>query len=207
MAHALGNPSVAKPVSSDFACYDDLARNYVEGIDYAVHVAPRQQSAVAVLAPHGGRIEGRTSEIARLIAGDDHNLYLFEGLRPTDDNFDCLHLASRYFDEPRALDLIADCDIVIAVHGYASAGPDVLLGGLNESLKRGISQALAGAGISYQMEGHRFPGTQPRNICNRGRSGAGVQLELSEGLRKGGNRTGMARAVRSVLVAAGNVHS
>jgi phage replication-related protein YjqB (UPF0714/DUF867 family) len=201
MAHALGNPVVAKPVSSDFACYDDLARNYVEDVDYAVRVTKREQSRVAVLAPHGGRIEGRTSEIARLIAGDDHNLYLFEGLRPTGDNFDCLHLASRYFDEPRALDLIADCDIVIAVHGYASAGPDVLLGGLNEGLKRGISQALAEAGISFQMEGHRFPGTQPRNICNRGPSGEGVQLELSEELRRRGEWSGFARAVRRVLIA------
>jgi phage replication-related protein YjqB (UPF0714/DUF867 family) len=191
---------VTAPLPSDaFLSYDDLARNYVEDVDYAVRVTKREQSRVAVLAPHGGRIEGRTSEIARLIAGDDHSLYLFEGLRPTDDNFDCLHLASRYFDEPRALDLVAACDIVIAVHGYASAGPDVLLGGLSDGLKRGIAQALAAAGISCQMEGHRFPGTQPRNICNRGRSGAGVQLELSEGLRKGGDWPGMARAVRSVM--------
>jgi phage replication-related protein YjqB (UPF0714/DUF867 family) len=186
-------------LSDTFLCYDDLARNYIENVDYAVRVTKREQSRVAVLAPHGGRIEGRTSEIARLIAGDDHSLYLFEGLRPTGDNFDCLHLASRYFDEPRALDLIADRDVVIAVHGYASAGPDVLLGGLNEGLKRDIAQVLAEAGISYQMEGHRFPGTQPRNICNRGRSGAGVQLELGEGLRKSGDWPGMACAIRSVL--------
>jgi phage replication-related protein YjqB (UPF0714/DUF867 family) len=186
-------------LSDDFRCYDDLAKHYLEGVDYAVHVVARERSQAAVLAPHGGRIEGRTSEIARLIAGDDHSLYLFEGLRTTGDNFDCLHLASRYFDEPRALDLIAGCDIVIAVHGYAAVGSDVLLGGLNEDLKRDIAQALAGAGISCQMEGHRFPGTQPRNICNRGRSGAGVQLELSEGLRKAGDWPGMARAVRTVL--------
>src|SRR5580698_11213623 len=148
--------------SNDLGGYDDLARHYREGVDYAVHVLPRERSGIAVLAPHGGRIEGRTSEIARVIAGEDHSLYLFEGLRPTGDNFDCLHLASRYFDEPRALDLIADCDIVIAVHGYASTGPDVLLGGLDAGLKRDIAQALAAAGISCQMEVHRFPGTQPR---------------------------------------------
>jgi phage replication-related protein YjqB (UPF0714/DUF867 family) len=194
---------VTAPVSSDtFLCYDDLARNYVENVDYGVRVTKRERSPVAVLAPHGGRIEGRTSEIARLIAGDDHSLYLFEGLRTTGDNFDCLHLASRYFDEPRALDLIAGCDIVIAVHGYAAAGPDVLLGGLNKGLKRDIAQALSGAGISCQTEGHRFPGTQPRNICNRGRSGAGVQLELSEGLRKAGDWQAMARAVRTRLLPA-----
>ena len=185
--------------SEDLRCYDDLARHYVEGIDYAVQVVPRARSRVAVLAPHGGHIEGRTSDIARLIAGDEHQLYLFEGLRTTGDNFDRLHLASHRFDEPRALELISGCDTVVAVHGYAGHGPDVLLGGLNEPLKQGIAQALAEAGFSYLTEGHRFPGSHPLNICNRGRSGEGVQLELSEVLRKAGDRPGFARAVRAVL--------
>jgi phage replication-related protein YjqB (UPF0714/DUF867 family) len=191
---------VTKLVSSDsFLCYGDLSRNYVEDVDYTVRVMRRDGSRVAVLAPHGGRIEGRTSEIARLIAGEDYSLYLFEGLRTTGDNFDCLHLASRYFDEPRALELISGCDTVVAVHGYAAAGPDVLLGGLDRPLKEKIARSLGESGFSYLMDGHRFPGSQPSNICNRGRSGKGVQLELSEGLRKRGEWSGLAHAVRSVL--------
>jgi phage replication-related protein YjqB (UPF0714/DUF867 family) len=191
---------VTKRVSpNDFRCYDELAQRYLEGVDYAVHVMPRERSRVAVLAPHGGRIEGRTSEIARLIAGDEHRLYLFEGLRTTGDNFDCLHLASHWFDEPRALDLISGCDTVVAVHGYAAPGADVLLGGLNERLKEAVAHALAAFGFSCLIDGHRFPGRHPRNICNRGRSGKGVQLELSEGLRKAGDWPGLAGAVRAVL--------
>src|SRR6266851_5938168 len=191
---------VTKRVSAnDFRCYDELAQCYTEDVDYAVHVMPRGLSRVAVLAPHGGRIEGRTSEIARLIAGDEHGLYLFEGLRITGDNFDCLHLASHWFDEPRALDLVSSCDTVVAVHGYAARGPDVLLGGLNERLKEELAQALAAIGFSCLIDGHRFPGRHPRNICNRGRSGEGVQLELSEGLRKTGDWSGLAGAVRTVL--------
>ena len=188
------------PVSSnDFRCYGELAQRYVEGVDYAVHVMPRGRSRVAVLAPHGGRIEGRTSEIARLIAGDEHGLYLFEGLRASGDNFDCLHLASHWFDEPRALDLVASRDTVVAVHGYAASGPDVLLGGLNERLKEAVAQAIVASGFSCVIDGHRFPGKHPRNICNRGRSGEGLQLELSEGLRKAGDWSGLAGAVRTVL--------
>ena len=185
--------------SNDFRSYGELAQRYQEGVDFAVHVMPRGRSRVAVLAPHGGRIEGRTSEIARLIAGDEHGLYLFEGLRTTGDNFDCLHLASHWFDEPRALDLIASCDTVVAVHGYAARGPDVLLGGLNERLKEEVAQALAAIGFSCLIDGHRFPGRHPGNICNRGRSGEGVQLELSEELRKSGDWSGLAGAVRTVL--------
>jgi len=184
---------------NDFRCYDELAQCYAEGVDYAVHVMPRERSQVAVLAPHGGRIEGRTSEIARLIAGDEHGLYLFEGLRTTGDNFDCLHLASHWFDEPRALDLVARCDTVVAVHGYAARGPDVLLGGLNERLKDEVARALAAIGVSCSIDGHRFPGRHPSNICNRGRSGEGVQLELSEELREAGEWSGLAGAVRAVL--------
>jgi phage replication-related protein YjqB (UPF0714/DUF867 family) len=191
---------VLKPVSAkDLRCYDDLARHYIEGVDYAVHVMSREPSRVAVLAPHGGRIEGRTSEIARLIAGDEHRLYLFEGLRTNGDNFHCLHLASHRFDEPRALDLISGCDIVIAVHGYAASGPEVLLGGLNEALKRQIARAVSDSGFSCASAGHRFPGKDPHNICNRGRSGEGVQLELSEALRKEGDWPLFAGAVRSAL--------
>jgi phage replication-related protein YjqB (UPF0714/DUF867 family) len=184
---------------NDFRCYDDLAQHYIEGVDYAVHVKPRARSPVAVLAPHGGRIEGRTSEIARLIAGDEHGLYLFEGLRTTGDNFERLHLASQWFDEPRALDLISGCNTVVAVHGYAAPGPDVLLGGLNDRLKAEVAQALTKIGFSCVIDGHRFPGRHPRNICNRGRSGGGVQLELSEGLRKAGDWAGLAGAVRTAL--------
>ena len=188
--------------SNDLVGYHDLARHYREGVDYAVHVVPRERSGIAVLAPHGGRIEGRTSEIARLIAGDDHSLYLFEGLRATGDNFDCLHLASGRFDEPRALGLIASCDIVVTVHGYAASGPDVLLGGLNETLKREVAIALERTGLSYLTKGHRFPGTDPLNICNRGRSGKGLQLELSEGLRKSRDWSALAGAVRAALSSA-----
>src|ERR1700730_255801 len=192
--------SVTKQSSpNNLRCYDDLARHYLEGVDYAVRVMPRERSRVAVLAPHGGRIEGRTSDIARLIAGDEHGLYLFEGLRTTGDNFDCLHLASHWFDEPRALDLISSCDTVVAVHGYAAPGPDVLLGGLNKRLKGEVAKALVEIGISCSTDGHRFPGRHPRNICNRGRSGGGVQLELSEGLRKAGEWSGLTGAIRAVL--------
>jgi phage replication-related protein YjqB (UPF0714/DUF867 family) len=74
-----------------------------------------------------------------------------------------------------------------------------LLGGLNEPLKEAVAQALAKIGFSCLIDGHAFPGRHPYNICNRGRSGEGVQLELSEGLRKAGDWAGLAGAVRTVL--------
>src|SRR5260221_14760974 len=106
---------VTKRVSAnDFRCYGELAQRYQEGVDYAVHVMPRGRSRVAVVAPHGGRFEGRTSEIARLMAGDENGLYLFEGVRTTGHNFDWLQPASTLFDGPRTPDLIAGCDTGVA---------------------------------------------------------------------------------------------
>src|SRR5258708_31683318 len=157
-------PVTKRASADDLRCYGEFGRPDQEGVDYAGHVTARARSRVAVLAPHGGRIEGRTSEIARLIAGDEYGLYLFEGLRTTGDNFDCLHLASHWFDEPRALGLIASCDTVVAVHGYAGPGPDVLLGGLNERLKDEVARAIAAIGFSGPIDGHRFPGRHPSTI-------------------------------------------
>jgi phage replication-related protein YjqB (UPF0714/DUF867 family) len=189
-----------EPVPADsYRGYGDLARAQSEGVDYAVHVRYPHNSPVAILAPHGGRIEGGTSAVARLIAGSDHGLYLFEGLRAANDNFDQLHLTSHCFDEPRCLDLIARCDTVIAVHGYAAPGADVLLGGRDERLKQELAPALAAQGLSVEIEGHDYPGLDPLNICNRGRSGQGVQMELSASLRRMHNWSGLVQAVRGVL--------
>ncbi len=189
-----------RPVKADgYRGYEDLARAHTEGVDYAVHVRYPQESGVAVIAPHGGRIEGGTSAVARLIAGLEHGLYLFEGLRTAGDNFDRLHLTSHCFDEPRCLELIGSCDTVIAIHGYASPGADVLLGGRDEHLKRELGPALAAQGLSVLTAGHKYPGLDPRNVCNRGRSGQGVQFELSARLRREHDWSGLVQAVRSVL--------
>jgi phage replication-related protein YjqB (UPF0714/DUF867 family) len=53
---------------------------------------------VAIIAPHGGKIEPGTSEIAAAIAGDDYSLYRFQGLR--DRPREELHITSAKFDEP-----------------------------------------------------------------------------------------------------------
>ena len=189
-----------EPVPADrYRGYGDLARSQTEGVDFAVHVRHPPSSPVAILAPHGGRIEGGTSAVARLIAGTEHGLYLFEGLRAANDNFDHLHLTSHCFDEPRCLDLISNCDTVIAIHGYAAPGADVLLGGRDERLKAELAPALAAQGLSVEIDGHAFPGLDPLNICNRGRSRQGVQMELSASLRRAHNWSGIVQAVRSVL--------
>src|SRR6516164_10197773 len=125
-----------------YRCYADLARAQVEGSDFNVRVQRRPESAVAILAPHGGAIEAGTSEIARAVAGSEFNLYLFEGLRAS-GSYAALHLTSHRFDEPQCLALLAGCDQVIAIHGCRGAGPEALLGGLDGVLKERIGAAIA----------------------------------------------------------------
>jgi phage replication-related protein YjqB (UPF0714/DUF867 family) len=73
--------------------------------------------------------------------------------------------------------------MVVAIHGCEGGKEMVLLGGLDTSLKERIAEALAKAGVPVEIEGHSFPATNPRNICNRGESARGVQLELTAAIR------------------------
>lgn len=179
--------------------YSELAEREGEGIDFTITISRRPFSAVAVIAPHGGKIESRTSEIARAIAGEDFNLYLFEGIKKR-GNYAALHITSRCFDEPICLDLLSTCSFVITIHGCIGHDERVLLGGLDHSLKDKVAAELRQAGVHVQNDGHHFHATDPNNICNRGQANKGVQLEITKALRCSANAQRVAEAVRAVLL-------
>ena len=162
-----------------YGSYADLAAGEVEGVHYRIRVIERA-SPIAIVAPHGGRIEAGTSQTAALIAADVFSLYCFEGLVSGRR----LHITSARFDEPRALALVESSDIAIGVHGRADRGDHrtIWLGGLHESLRDAIGAALERVGFKTSTD-HHMQGKAPGNICNRGRLRAGVQLELPMSLR------------------------
>jgi phage replication-related protein YjqB (UPF0714/DUF867 family) len=182
-----------------YGSYSELAEHEVEGIDFAITVFRRPFSAVAVIAPHGGKIESRTSEIARAIAGEDFNLYLFEGIKKR-ENYAALHITSRCFDEPECLELLSTCSFVIAIHGCVGHDERVLIGGLDDTLKDKMAIELRQAGVNIQNDGHHFQATDSSNICNRGQANKGVQLEFTRALRRSANARRVAEAVREVLL-------
>ena len=162
----------------DFAA---LAKGEKEGTDYRICVTVRD-SAVAIVAPHGGRIERGTSEIAATIAENNHSLYCFEGIRkrPHRD----LHITSTNFDEPECINLISNCEIVIAVHGLGGQRKAVEVGGRDETLRNEICENLKAAGFETKVvTTGNHAAISPDNICNKGRRGTGVQLEITRGLR------------------------
>jgi phage replication-related protein YjqB (UPF0714/DUF867 family) len=162
-----------------------LAAREIEGVHYRIHVVERA-SPIAIVAPHGGWIEPGTSHLATAIAGADHSLYRFDSLaRRTSET--TMHITSTCFDEPRALALIAASEVVVTIHGRKNGDDSaaIWVGGLHETLRDEISAALTQSGFAAKAvgDGHPLSGRDPANICNRGRRGAGVQIELPKALR------------------------
>ena len=186
----------------DFAT---LAAAHDHDRDYRITVQDRG-TRVAILAPHGGTIEPETASIARAVAGDDLSFYLFEALHAGAHGD--YHITSHRFDEPRALALVAGADTSIAIHGRKDDGTDtVWLGGRDEIQRDAVGDALRAAGFGAALN-TALPGVHPSNICNRTRSGTGVQLELPRSLRRSLSQdaTMMARfstALRAAISAAG----
>lgn len=141
-----------------------------------------RNSPVVIVTPHGGKIEPGTTQIAAAIAQNDLSIYTFDG-RKEFNNAD-LHITSTRFDEPMALALVARSEYCLTVHGAAGAGALVFLGGLHEGLKSLLRDCLAEAGFEpAESSDPDLQGTNPLNICNRGASRAGIQLEIMRGLR------------------------
>ncbi|MGH8533188.1 MAG: poly-gamma-glutamate hydrolase family protein [Gammaproteobacteria bacterium] len=165
-----------------YGSYAELSASEVEGRDYRVHLR-LADSPFAVVAPHGGRIERGTLPIAEAIAGNEHTYYCFEGIKPR-RNYS-LHITSDNFDEPRALAAVRRARTVVTIHGAGGSGCAVYLGGLDSALRALLLSALDASGFAaVEDPSPTRQGTGKTNICNRGRSGRGVQIELPVGLRK-----------------------
>lgn len=138
---------------------------------------------MVIVSPHGGGIELGTSEVALAIAGINLSYYLFEGVK-TQDNGD-LHITSSNFDEPQCLEILRESEMALTVHGESSDTEAVYLGGLNNAATESLRAALELQGFTVLKHPNMaLQGLHPQNICNLGRGGAGVQLELSRGLRE-----------------------
>lgn len=182
--------------------FAELTQKEREGLDFGI-LAPHRASTVAIIAPHGGTIEPGTSQIASAIAGEEHQLYCFEGLvKAPHGRF---HITSTNFDEPQCLKIIGECDIVVAVHGLNGSSKAVHVGGLHAELRDRLSASIVAAGFrSEAIAAGDHAAINPRNICNMGRTRRGVQLEITRGLRDAlvddaGSLAAFTGAVRRVL--------
>lgn len=182
-----------------YASYADLAAEQTLGVDYRIRACHRGTPMV-VVAPHGGGIETGTSELVRQIAGEDcddgavYSEYRFEGLKSSGNSV--LHITSTDFDEPQALRLLGNSLCALTVHGFSYATELVYVGGRDGVLRDRIAAALSAAGFPVTTPvPPGLDGAEPDNITNLGLSKAGVQLELSTGMRASffSTNTGAAR--------------
>ncbi len=165
---------------ASYTSFNELADHETEGQDYRIRIELRDPR-VLIMAPHGGKIEPTTAEIAEAIAGIDYSFYSFEGLK-TDSRM--LHIESHLFDEPRALQAARKADVVVTVHGQLNQKEEfVMVGGLNESLRSKIAMQLEEASFQTRPPSEGLMGSDLMNICNRGKWRQGVQLEISRKVR------------------------
>jgi phage replication-related protein YjqB (UPF0714/DUF867 family) len=141
-----------------------------------------RNSKIVLIAPHGGGIEPGTSELARAIAGDEFSFYCFEGNKL--EGNDRLHITSTRFNEPKGLQMVSESEIAVAIHGCNLHCTGIFLGGLHNILVRELDEALCNAGFRVEPGHDEISGRNHRNICNLGREKKGVQLEISEPLRR-----------------------
>lgn len=168
-------------MADKYVNFHELDKSEIRDTDFCVRCEERAGTTI-VIAPHGGGIEPGTSEIAEAIAGIDLSFYLFEGIKRTGNRV--LHITSTHFDEPRGMALVRASPRTISIHGEDSDQPVAFLGGRDAALLQRIRDSLVASG--FIVETHQNPalqGTDETNICNRGQTGRGVQLELSNALR------------------------
>ncbi|MEV4479539.1 poly-gamma-glutamate hydrolase family protein [Micromonospora coxensis] len=141
-------------------------------------------SPLIVVAPHGGAIEPRTSEIASAIAGAEHTQCQFKGMLPAGQNFPRLHVTSTNWDVEECLILIRQRTHALSVHGMAGSDKTVHIGGRDTATGAELATALRAAGFTVvQPATGDVAGTLPENFVNKDADGAGVQLELTNALR------------------------
>jgi len=178
-----------------YCCFRELERNEERGRDFVITTVRRTTSTCLVLAPHGGGIERGTSDIARAIAGENFNLYLFEGIKPTGNG--ALHITSSRFDEPSCLDVLSSCDLVAAIHGCKGEIERVLLGGLHRPMMREVSDSLRNTEFMSNRQG-----THSRlRTLRTSAIGAGRAKEFSSSFhrRSAAARTGIGWSMRCAL--------
>lgn len=140
------------------------------------------RSDVAIVAPHAGRIEPVTGELAIAIAGREHRLYCFSGRDQANNRR--LHVTSTRFTEPYLTAVLLDAFTVVSVHGCRLPDrPITQVGGANANLRERLLKSLTDSGFEVRRALAPLSGKHPRNVTNRAPAG-GAQLEISWAQRK-----------------------
>ena len=162
-------------MATQYRSFEELAVAERESVDYQVRVHARD-SPIAVLAPHGGKIEPGTSDLAEYIAREDFSFYAFEGVRSGGNGR--LSLPVESFNEPQCSELLGCCVLAVVISGIRGYSREVKVSGGNAGLREELEGVLAAAGFEVVQD------DRPANeleLCNR--PGPGLRIEVSKKLR------------------------
>lgn len=176
-----------KPAGKDvFGSMVQLEDTYkdLKGKVWSIDNAYSNKHRTMVFAPHGGQIEKGSTELAHAISDrGNYDFFSFNGLKKKDNH--SLHVTSTHYDEPTLEKELKNKQYSISVHGaMGDKTHAVYVGGANESLINHSIHQLKKQGIDARKAPKRLAGKSSKNIVNRNKTHQGVQLELSEGLRK-----------------------
>lgn len=168
-----------------YSSFKELKEKEDEGSFHIICETESRSKQYAIMAPHGGNIEPGTTEIVLAIAREDLSFYIFNANK-SKNNKD-LHITTTRFDEPQSEKMLEEVETVLAIHGASDPKTEpkerIWVGGqLREKFEINLNEKLSQLGFLVEIDS-RFSGKEPNNICNRGTSQKGMQLELTRSLR------------------------
>ena len=150
--------------------------------NYIFHIETRYNSSIKLFAPHGGCIEPCTGVIAREIAGDRLDYFIFQGIRKR-NCFRDLHVTSTNYDESQCKEMATSAMLAVAIHGRDDEGSFIEIGGGNLELVSELQTHLDAKGYPVRPASYQRMGQDKRNFINLAQQ-KGVQIELSAGFRR-----------------------
>jgi phage replication-related protein YjqB (UPF0714/DUF867 family) len=170
-----------------FKCFEELRKARPDSFRIKMR---NRKGDFLIFAPHAGGIEPGTSEICKWFNKNPWSYYVFEG---TGTNCRELHITSTLFDEPKLIKLLGKKRYAVSIHGMTNAislinDADIFLGGLNSELIKLTQINLKNSGFivstNIELSTSLLSGKEPQNVTNRCLSKMGMQIEISETLRR-----------------------
>ncbi|WP_436956390.1 poly-gamma-glutamate hydrolase family protein [Staphylococcus sp. AS1337] len=160
----------------------ELEAETIENSDWEI-VSRYLDSQVIITAIHGGGIEPGTTEIADLTAQKGkYDYFSFKGTK-SKGNED-LHVTSRNYDQSELMKMIKNKTCAVAIHGCDGNENIIYIGGKDQKLIYEMTKQFRQLNISVEQAPEHISGAHDDNIINCCKTGAGIQLELTPGLRK-----------------------
>jgi phage replication-related protein YjqB (UPF0714/DUF867 family) len=139
-----------------------------------------------IVALYGGVDEIGTDICAEHIAGDTLSLHTLSARFTGPVNgTEVIYRPLRH--HPEGVALVESCDTAIAIRGRQTAAEmeaDIVIDGLDTNLITTVAHALHYAGFTARISILSTRAKHPDNICNRGRRGCGIELDISHDLRQ-----------------------